>query len=284
MKIKTLMSSPAASIGEDDGLDQARALMDRGCAADLPVVKGARLVGMLRRWDLHRFSPSTIPRVARHELPCHFEGIPVREVMARDVPAVAPDTSVEEAACLARARQAQSLPVVEDDELVGMVTRADLLNALIELLDGEAPTSFGHILVPTDFGRAAGRALDAATDLAARHRARLTLLHVLSPGMRAAVPEGIPSPLRAEIREDRRQRCLARLRALAFRDGEIGAVACRVAMGDPTDEIVRVAACTDADIIVMGSHGGGWLRRPVGGGVTAGVARIAPCPVLAVKS
>jgi nucleotide-binding universal stress UspA family protein/CBS domain-containing protein len=284
MRIKTLMSSPAAAIGEDAGLDQARGLMDRGRTDDLPVTNGARLVGVLRRRNLHRLAPSTIPRLARYELPCFLEDIPVREVMARNVPAVAPDTGVEEAACLARARQAQSLPVLEDDALVGMVTRADLLNALIELLEHDAPTSFGHILVPTDFGRAAGRALEAAMDLAARHRARLTLLHVLSPGMRAAVPEGIPSPFRAEIREDRRQRCLARLRSLAFREGEIGAVTCQVAMGDPTDEIVRVAARTEADLIVMGTRGGGRLRRLIGGGVTAAVARIAPCPVLAVKA
>jgi len=284
VKIKVLMSSPAATIGEDAGLDQARALLDRGCAGDLPVVKDARLVGVLRRRDLHRVSPSTIPHLARYELPCHFEDIPVRGVMVRDAPAVAPDTSVEEAARLARARQARSLPVLEDDALVGMVTRADLLNALIELLEHEAPTSFGHILVPTDFGRAAGRALEVAMDLAARHRARLTLLHVLSPGMRAALPDGIPSPLRTEIREDRRQRCLARLRALAFREGEIGAVACQVAMGEPTAEIVRVAARAEADLIVMGTRGGGRLRRLAGGGVTAAVARLAPCPVLAVRA
>jgi nucleotide-binding universal stress UspA family protein/CBS domain-containing protein len=283
MRIKTLMASPAVTIEEDAPLHLARALMSRGNSADLLVVRDSRLVGVLRDRDVRRVGPSTIPRLARYELPDLLADIPVREVMGRDTAAVTPDTSVEEAACLAGARQAQSLAVLEGDEPVGTVTRTDLLNALIELLDDEAPTSFGHILVPTDFGRAAGQALDAAMELAVRHRARLTLLHVFSPAMRAAVAKGIPPPLRSELREDRRQRCLARLRALSLREGEIGAVTCQVATGDPAEEIVRVAACIEADLIVMGTRGGGWLRRLMGGGVTAAVSRRAPCPVLAVK-
>jgi nucleotide-binding universal stress UspA family protein/CBS domain-containing protein len=283
MRIKTLMTSPAVTIEEDAPIHLARALKSRGSTADLFVVKDSRLVGVLRDRDVRRVGPSTIPRLARYELPDLLADIPVREVMERDAAAVTPDTSVEDAARLAGARQAQSLAVLEGDEPVGTVTRTDLLNALIELLDDEAPTSFGHILVPTDFGRAAGRALDAAMDLAVRHRARLTLLHVLPRATRAARMEAVPSAVRAQLGADRRQRCLARLRSLALREGEIGAVTCQVATGDPAAEIVRVAACTEADLIVMGTRGGGWLRRLIGGGLTAAVSRCAPCPVLAVK-
>jgi nucleotide-binding universal stress UspA family protein len=213
----------------------------------------------------------------------HIVGVPSdREVMRRGVAAATPGTTVEEAARLARMRQVRSLVVPQDEELLGTVTRTDLLNALIELLEAETPTSFAHILVPTDFGGAAGRAHGVAMELAARHRARLTLLHILSPPVRAAIVEGVPAALRAQLREDRRQRCLARLRSLAFQEGEFGAVACQVATGDPAAEIVRVAGRIEADLIVMGTRGGGWIRRLIGGGVTAAVARRAPCPVLAV--
>jgi acetoin utilization protein AcuB len=47
---------------------------------------------------------------------------------------VKPTTPVIEAARLMRDRKVGGLPVMEDDQLVGIVTETDLLDALIELL------------------------------------------------------------------------------------------------------------------------------------------------------
>jgi nucleotide-binding universal stress UspA family protein len=173
--------------------------------------------------------------------------------------------------------------VLEDGELVGVVTRRHLLGALIELLEAQAPTTMGHLLVPTDFGRAAARAVRAGMELARRQRARLTLLHVLPRTMRVAFLEGPPQDARGHLREGRRRECFARLGALVPPGGGAGDVACRVAVGDPAAEIVKVAARVEADLIVMGASGRRGLARLLGGSVAEGVIRRAPCPVLAIK-
>jgi CBS domain-containing protein len=52
------------------------------------------------------------------------------DMMTRDVDTVGPDTTVREAARLIHESGHNRLPVVEDDKLVGVVTRLDVLGAL----------------------------------------------------------------------------------------------------------------------------------------------------------
>jgi nucleotide-binding universal stress UspA family protein len=61
-----------------------------------------------------------------------------------------------------------------------------------------------------------------------------------------------------------------------------GGIQTRVVSGDPKDEIVRAAAESPTDYVVMGTHGRGGFERFVLGSVTEHVLRKAPCPVLAV--
>jgi nucleotide-binding universal stress UspA family protein len=56
-----------------------------------------------------------------------------------------------------------------------------------------------------------------------------------------------------------------------------------VAVGDPREEIVRVAQEWQADLIVLGARGLGPVKRLLLGSVSLGVARHAPCPLLVVK-
>ena len=48
------------------------------------------------------------------------------------------------------------------------------------------------------------------------------------------------------------------------------------------DEIVRHLEASGADLVALGTHGPGLLKRALIGSVASGVARRAPCPVLLV--
>lgn len=50
----------------------------------------------------------------------------------------------------------------------------------------------------------------------------------------------------------------------------------------PADDLVRYAGEHAADLLVMGTHGAGTVRRALIGSVASGVTRAAPCPVLLV--
>lgn len=53
--------------------------------------------------------------------------------------------------------------------------------------------------------------------------------------------------------------------------------------GDPGPTICATAARIDADVIVIGSHGNGWLQRVLLGSVSHHVLHHAPCPVLVMR-
>ena len=57
----------------------------------------------------------------------------------------------------------------------------------------------------------------------------------------------------------------------------------RLLEGDPAGVITETAAETDADLIVMGTHGRTGFTRLIMGSVAEEVLRRAPCPVLTVR-
>jgi nucleotide-binding universal stress UspA family protein len=58
----------------------------------------------------------------------------------------------------------------------------------------------------------------------------------------------------------------------------------RLVEGDPAAEILKMAAQTGCDLIVMGTHGRSGLPRWFTGSVAEEVIRHAPCPVLIAKA
>jgi CBS domain-containing protein len=57
---------------------------------------------------------------------------------------------VQEAARVMVERQRTGLPVLDEGDLVGLVTTTDMLNLLIRLLEARQPPGFGEILVAVD--------------------------------------------------------------------------------------------------------------------------------------
>ena len=58
----------------------------------------------------------------------------VEQVMAKKIVFISPDTTIKEAAEILSKKEFHALPVVEDNELVGIVTTTDLINYLIAQL------------------------------------------------------------------------------------------------------------------------------------------------------
>ena len=134
------------------------------------------------------------------------------------------------------------------------------------------------ILVPIDFSPGTKTVLSWAASLARDRKATLILLHVQEPPIDQFVGEiYFPPPVleNPAIRE-----------ALDKVKPEDPAVSCehRLLLGAAPTQIVQLAADEKVDLIVMGSHGRGWLGRVLMGSVAAHVMRHAACPVLVVKA
>src|SRR5262245_37917357 len=127
------------------------------------------------------------------------------------------------------------------------------------------------ILVPYDFSRCSGRALNLAVAEARAHGASILLLHVVEqmpqfgPEPTLVVPEDSATPI--GIHAYFRRRAEAELAELA--GGLAGAVAIRwmVREGAPVDEILAVVRAQAVDAIIMGTHGRTGLRHALVGSV-----------------
>jgi universal stress protein A len=134
------------------------------------------------------------------------------------------------------------------------------------------------ILHPTDFSAASLSALELAFSLARDHGARVVLLHVVEPpfyGGEPLMPIVTSGDLRAEA-----ENWFATL-PKSHGDIETKHV---IVEGEPTSEILGVAAQERADLIVLGTHGRTGIQRFLMGSVAEKVIRQAQCPVLAVKT
>ena len=138
---------------------------------------------------------------------------------------------------------------------------------------------FRRILVPVDFTPKSRRAVRAASRVAERTGGAATLLHVIE-----RVDAGDPAAFAAFYRklEQNARRKLAELAGLMAKKGT--PVRTAVVYGHRVNEILRYAASSAADLIVMSSHR--LPTRPKSqdwGTISYKVSVLSRCPVLLVK-
>lgn len=154
-----------------------------------------------------------------------------------------------------------------------------------------------RILVPTDFSTPSLAALAQAVHYTQAVGGELFLLHVVEGApLRWYAVDGLPEPPSARFDPTGQlmlpltpQRRVAR-DLVAEAEWKLAALLppqpdrfhALVTVGQVADEIVRVARAQGADLIVMGTRGGGRLRRWFRRSVTDQVHRQAPAAVLTV--
>ncbi|MGE5284268.1 MAG: CBS domain-containing protein [Actinomycetota bacterium] len=129
MLVGKRMTRNPKTVSPDDPLSLAAGILREHRFHHLPVVEGGRLVGILSDTDLRNASYAPMPAGGA------AGDRPVREAMRTEVWSVTPDDSVEDALLVLTREKFGALPVLSGDRLVGIITRADLLNAFVDLLD-----------------------------------------------------------------------------------------------------------------------------------------------------
>lgn len=117
LTVLELLRAPQETVGPEDNLSRAAALMELFGARELAVVERGALVGILTRTDLepHRG---------------HLEWTRVRAAMTPDPVTVAPDCSIATVAGLLLDCGFNSVAVATDRHLFGIIRRSDLLRVL----------------------------------------------------------------------------------------------------------------------------------------------------------
>ena len=141
-----------------------------------------------------------------------------------------------------------------------------------------------NVLVPTDFSEASDSALVYGRTLARTFSARLHVLHVIDDAVRLAGLDGFSvdvAAVMADMTDDAEKRMLV---CLTEDDWRHPKTMTEVRTGDSAHAIADYAKENAVDLIVMGSHGRGFVSGLLMGRVSEKVVRIAPCPVLTVRT
>lgn len=141
--VEAVMTRKLQTLEISDDLDLADMIMRLEGIRHLPVLDAGRLVGVISHRDVLRAQVSSLADVdaeTRRELSLRVK---VRELLQGPAVTIHPGASLLEAAELMRERRIGSLPVVESEELVGILTETDLLQVLIGRLKEESNASSG---------------------------------------------------------------------------------------------------------------------------------------------
>lgn len=141
--------------------------------------------------------------------------------------------------------------------------------------------AYTHILMSTDFGEGSEIIAQRAHELSLHYQAKLTLLHVIDYMPIADSAYGPAVPFDVELSEELMQTAKRRLAKLSEELG-VSKSQCRVEIGSPKVEVIRVAEEIGIDLIIVGSHGKHGLQLLLGS-TSNSVLHYAKCDVLAVR-
>jgi acetoin utilization protein AcuB len=114
----------------------------------LPIVENERLVGLVTDRDLRLAMPPMWASDANHaELREAMHTRTVSEVMIKNIITTSPDMPIEDAARSLYEHRIGCLPVMEADEMIGIITETDVLRAFVELFGADENGTRLEILI-----------------------------------------------------------------------------------------------------------------------------------------
>jgi CBS domain-containing protein len=117
MNVEDFMTTEVVSVEIPGNRDDVLKILKRTGISGVPVLKDDKLVGIITRKDMLRKSDET----------------QLGLLMTSEPVTVSPDASIEEAAKVMIDHNIRRLPVVENDELVGLISVTDLISAIAQL-------------------------------------------------------------------------------------------------------------------------------------------------------
>jgi acetoin utilization protein AcuB len=152
MYVGRRMTRNVVTVAKDASVLHVRNLLREKDINQVPVVDGKKVIGVITDGDIRENSASPASTLSVHELNYLLSEMKAGDIMTRNPVTVSPETPVEEAAKILNEKGIGCLPVVSNDELVGIITTSDMLNVLLEVMGVGTPSSRIELSIPGDMG------------------------------------------------------------------------------------------------------------------------------------
>jgi CBS domain-containing protein len=136
MKLSTpvaeIMSTDLITVTCDDSLKEVELLMQKYHIRHIPVLKDDKLYGIISLTDIQRISFADAYNSAEKDVDyVIYDLLKLEQVMIKNPITVNKSDTIKKAGTIITQHEFHALPVIEGDELVGIVTSTDLLRYLI---------------------------------------------------------------------------------------------------------------------------------------------------------
>jgi len=131
IRVVEWMTESVLAVETFDSINVARQLMAKHRINQLPVLENEQLVGIVTDRDIRDAYPTSMLIGQAEEIDKFAEKYTVEECMSHNVLTVRPETPLATAVSLLRHHRIGSLPVIKNKELVGIITRSDILDFVL---------------------------------------------------------------------------------------------------------------------------------------------------------
>ncbi len=153
MLVRDRMTPEPETVTTNTTLKEALNLVRSNPFRHLPVMdENGRLVGIVTEKSLVYASPTPTTTISVFEVDYILSRTKVGQVIEGEVITVGPDLPIEEAARVMVDHRIGCLPVVEDGELIGIISDTDIFRVFVEGLGGGYPSLRITVVVPEQVG------------------------------------------------------------------------------------------------------------------------------------
>lgn len=153
MYVGRIMKTDLVTVPEETSLLEARdILMEKKIAHLLVVDKKEKLLGVVSDRNLKESWASNATTLSVHELNYILDKVTVGMIMVKTIITTSPDTTIERAAHILQENRISALPVLENEELIGIITTSDVLGVLLQAIGINQESSRFSVLVKDRVG------------------------------------------------------------------------------------------------------------------------------------
>ena len=133
MAVKDFMTRKVVYISPNTTIAHAADMMREQKLHRLPVIENYQLVGLVTEGTIAEASPSKATSLSIYEMNYLLNKTKVGDVMIRDVVTISQFASLEDATYLMLKNKIGILPVVDNEQLYGVITDRDIFKAFLEV-------------------------------------------------------------------------------------------------------------------------------------------------------
>lgn len=129
--ISHIMTKNIVTVNHTHSLHDVQKLMDEKGIHHLPVVSGEKLIGIISKTDLERIT--FVSNFEKDEISTQmYDALTIEQVMTKQTISIQQDDTILDAATILAKHEFHALPILDGENVVGIVTTTDMLKFLID--------------------------------------------------------------------------------------------------------------------------------------------------------